>query len=69
MLLEIESGDYFKGFAVSFFIPLSLSLSFSFFFFFVFPFSLPLIPFVVHLSSRNLGCSFHQFNLSLALES
>lgn len=66
MLVEIESSDYFEGFAVSFFIPLSLSFSF---FFFVFPFSLPLIPFVVHLSSRNLGCSFHQFSLSLALES
>lgn len=49
---------------------LSLSLFFFPFFFFLFPpFSLPLIPFVVHLSSRNLGCSFHQFNLSLALES
>lgn len=59
--MEIESSDCFKGFAVSFFLPLSLFFSLSF--------SLPLIPFVVHLSSRNLGCSFHQFNLSLALES
>lgn len=37
MLVEIESSDYFKGFAVSFFIPLSLF----FFLFFSFP---PLFP-------------------------
>lgn len=28
MLVEIESSDYYKGFAVSFFIPLSLFFSF-----------------------------------------
>lgn len=55
VLVEIASSDYFEGFA--------LSLSFSLF---IFP---PLIPFVVHLSSRNLGCSFDQLNLSLALVS